>query len=45
MELKSEIIYFNCQGFLNNKDQILIVIKNKKPNIICLTETCYGVRI
>ena len=33
------MIYFNCQGFLNNKDEICILIKNWRPVIVCLVET------
>lgn len=32
-------MYFNCQGFLKNKDEILLLIITVKPLIVCLTET------
>lgn len=32
-------MYLNCQGYLNNKDQLLLLIRNNKPLIVCLTET------
>ncbi|KAJ8971063.1 hypothetical protein NQ317_002755, partial [Molorchus minor] len=36
---KNEIVYFNCQGFINNKDQILQLVLDWKPIILCLSET------
>lgn len=33
------IVYFNCQGYLNNKDNILVLINEWKPIIIFVSET------
>lgn len=35
----SDIVYLNCQGFLNNKDEILLLIRNWKPKVILMSET------
>ena len=35
----SSVIYFNCQGFLNNKDNILVLINDWRPKMLFLSES------
>lgn len=39
MDYNNNLVYFNCQGFLNNKDEIDLLIQQWKPNIVLLAET------
>lgn len=34
-----DIVYFNCQGYINNRDAIQELIANWNPKILCLVET------
>lgn len=37
--VNNEIIYFNCQGYINNRDQIKLLVQKSGPLFVCLTET------
>lgn len=36
--LSSSVVYFNCQGYLNNKDNIMVMIRDWRPRLVFLSE-------